>query len=184
MRRLLVRAGIALAAILVIALIGASAYVYRVYFAHLGHVETVLATLPSAEANPPEAFARAVHALDADSYSSWVARSFVAETAPTRSRMLEWHLRNLIWSALLPRNFSQEQLLALYAHFLQFEGGRGLVYGARQRFSQDPAALTLRQFVELLVISRAPSVYSGAENRGRLDSQVERQMARLNVPAA
>src|SRR4029453_4668965 len=103
-----VRAGIALAAILVIALIGASAYVYRVYFAHLGHVETVLATLPPAEANPPEAFARAVRALDADSYSSWVARSFVAETAPTRS-MLEWHLRNLIWWALLPRNLSQEQ---------------------------------------------------------------------------
>jgi hypothetical protein len=184
MRRVLLTVFAVLAISVVLPVAIASAYIYRVYFSNLDFVDSVLATLPQGEARPPADFTRVVFALDADSFESWVARSFVVDTCPDGAPVLEWHARNAIWGALLPRRLSQEQLVSLYAHYLQFEGGRGLTYGSQRYFSQDPESLTKRQIVELLVISRAPGFYSPTKNRDRLDQAVERAMTQLARPAA
>jgi hypothetical protein len=159
MRRVLLTVFAVLAISVVLPVAIASAYIYRVYFSNLDFVDSVLATLPQGEARPPADFTRVVFALDADSFESWVARSFVVDTCPDGAPVLEWHARNAIWGALLPRRLSQEQLVSLYAHYLQFEGG-------------------------LLVISRAPGFYSPTKNRDRLDQAVERAMTQLARPAA
>ncbi len=184
MRRLLWRTSIGLCAVILLLCVGVAGYVYRVYYAHLDEVARVLSSLPPEEANPPAEFSRVVLALEPEGHVSWVARSFVAATFPERLPMLEWHVRNFIWASLLPRSHSEGEMLSLYAHFLPFRDGAGLSYAAQHRFSQAPHTLTTRQIVELLVISRAPRIYSRPENRERLDSQVESRLIQLGEPAA
>jgi membrane carboxypeptidase/penicillin-binding protein PbpC len=75
-------------------------------------------------------------------------------------------------------------MLALYAHFMQFEGGRGLTYGAEHYYGSLPSELSDREALELFVISKSPAENSPSKNPGRFRSEVERLSILLAEPAA
>lgn len=159
---------------LVATLLATAGYVGFVTAREFPRVDRILATLPIGEVMRPPAFDRLVLELDRQRYPAWVARSLVAQPGSERPQPAAWHSRNLAWRLVLPLRYREEERLALYAHFLPFEGGSGLAYGARRYFAKSPAELSDEEILQLLVISRSPSLYSPTRNPGRLAGEVRR----------
>ena len=162
----------------------AAVYVQRHYLRHLLAVDSILRQLPPEEASPPGVITGPISKLHTNGFEFFVTRSLVSEFYQQPPRMLDWHLRNFVWLQLLPRRLNRTELLGLYVHFMQFEGGRGLVYGAHHYYGKAPHQLTEREALELFVISQDPHGYSPTENPERFRAAVERFAERLGAPAA
>ncbi|HEX8252187.1 MAG TPA: transglycosylase domain-containing protein [Thermoanaerobaculia bacterium] len=135
-------------------------FAYSRFYRYQADVERVVASI-TAEERGLSAEARDVFVtLEGESLVWTVSRGLLGEVAPARVRMSEWHLRGLLWSVLLPRRVSDEELLLLYARLMAFEEGRGVVYGARRYFGKTPAQLTADDAIALTVIARSPRLYS------------------------
>lgn len=144
------------------------------FFIYQDRVDAVLANLPPGEANPPSLLSEIVHRVEGKHAVYFVARNLVAETHGKPMRMIDWHVTNALWSGLLPLRLSQRDITALYGHFMVFEGGRGLNYGARRYFGKAPTDLTLDEMLGLLAISRAPFHYSPERQPENYRRQLER----------
>jgi membrane carboxypeptidase/penicillin-binding protein PbpC len=107
-----------------------------------------------------------------------VTRNLLADIAPRRVTITEWHLRGAIWTALLPRRLGPEKLFLLYCHYLPFEDGHGLTYGSEKYFQTKPADLTTDQALVLLVISRSPRAHSPSRHPERFQQAMSWYRAR------
>jgi hypothetical protein len=181
-RRAIVGLALAAAFFALSAAVFSGVYVFRHYIRHLPEVDRLVRELPPEEANPPQVIRDLVPRLNPN-FRSFVISKLVGQfSGPIR--MSAWHARNFIWLQLLPHRLTQHEMLALYSHFMPFEGGSGLAYGARHYFGKVPAQLTELEALELFVISVSPSGNSPTQNPERFKAAVERFRARLGTPAA
>ncbi len=183
-RKAIVALALFFAMVLLGAVSAAGIYVHRHYLRHIPAVDSIVRGLPPAEASPPEAITNPILKLNSHGFERFVVRCLVTEFYPEPIRMLDWNLRGFVWLQLLPRHLTRTQMLGLYAHFMQFEGGRGLIYGARHYYGKAPEQLTEREALELFVISENPQRYSPTENPQRFREAVERFTELLGTPAA
>lgn len=96
-------------------------------------------------------------------------------------RMAEWHARGAVWSALLPLRLNQSDLVALYAHYMPFEGGSGVAFGSRKYFGKRPSELSLQEAAGLVAISRSPRMNSPHRNPRRFQAARERILRRYRL---
>jgi hypothetical protein len=183
-RRAAIGLALFLAAVLCAAVFVAGVYIYRHYVAHLPAVDAIVRELSDEELSPAAAVTQTISKLANPGLESFVARSLIGELHPQPVRMLHWHLRGFLWANLLPHHLTDTEMLGLYLHFMQFEGGRGLIYGAGHYYGKVPAELTEREVLELFAISVSPSANSPTHNPERFKAAVERLQARLGAPAA
>lgn len=149
-------------------------YTQTHFFAYQDRIDALLATLPPGEADPPPLLSEAVAKIEGERAINWVARGLVAEIYDKPMRQLEWHIVTALWSLALPLRLDEREIVALYANFMVFEGGRGLAYGARRYFDKAPVNLTLDEILGLLAISRAPRANSPERRPENYRRQLER----------
>ena len=92
--------------------------------------------------------------------------------------------RELAWQYVLPLRYSYSERLALHVHFLPFDGGTGLAYGAKHYLGKEPRELSRQEMLTLLAISRNPKANSPSLHPSRLEKEVRRLEALLQESAA
>jgi len=94
-----------------------------------------------------------------------VASTLVSPSLPMKAGV--WHVRNFMWSLLLPLHFDKQSRTALYCHSLLYENGRGLSSAAAYYFHKQPHELTSVQVAGILAIARSPSMNSPTRHPDR-----------------
>jgi transglycosylase-like protein len=177
MRRLL--------AALVLIVIAIASLLLFIWYTRFGrfqpYVDTTVAGLTPAEKNISPAAAHVFKKIDGPIMGYAVSRAFISQLSGTRLRSIEWNLRGMIWSLLLPRRLSNDQMLWLYAHFMAFEGGNGIVYGAQHYFGKTPAQLSETEALTLITIARSPRAYSPTRNPVRYRYMFNLNLSRLRT---
>ncbi len=143
-----------------IVLLAFSFYAETQFYAYQDDVDALLASLPAAEAEPPQVVREVVPKVEGRGVAARVSNSLVAQLLDGDGRPEVRREANLLWSTLLPLRLEDREMLALYGHFLPFEGGRGLNYGARAYFDKAPGELTADEVLGLVAIARAPKANS------------------------
>lgn len=141
-------------------LIAFSVYAETHFYAYQDDVDALLTSLPAAEAKPPRVVRDVVPKVEGRGVAARVSSSLVARLLYGDGRPEIWREANLLWSALLPLRLEDRDMLVLYGHFLPFEGGQGLAYGARAYFAKAPGELTPDEVLGLVAIARAPKANS------------------------
>lgn len=170
MRRAFQALAIVVGGIVLLAAAGLARFAQVHVFAHQDRVTALLA----GQARPPAGVVDVVITVEGDYATAWVARSLVAETQDENMRMLEWHLAGALWWAWLSATLENAEIVALYAHYLPFEGGTGLAYGAQRYFGKAPGDLTLDEVLGLVAIARASARNSPERAPERYLEEVER----------
>ncbi len=153
---------------------GIGYFAYSRFFRYQPQVDRVFSTISEDERHLSPTARKVIVALEPESNRTYfVAVSLLAEVAPTRVRMGEWHARNALWVLLLPRRFDEEERLLMFAHFLRMEGGTGVGYGARRYFRKAPSQLNESEIMQLLVIGRSPAMYSPSRHPDRFRKRLE-----------
>jgi membrane carboxypeptidase/penicillin-binding protein len=145
----------------------------QTYSAYSPHVTTILASLPPEEREPPAALGRAVARVHPQGVAGLVAMRLLAELHLEPAGHLRHHYREFVWTALLPRTRTAEEILALYAHTMVSEAGQGLDLAARHHFNKPAGHLTDREALALVIIDINPAAYSPAEHPERLEAALD-----------
>lgn len=140
-----------------VAVVALAFYDYVAVRPQLPRIERILAQADPLDANPPEVIRRLIDA----SMGSPTAHATRLATSRfyVGSSQGEWHLRNALWSMLLPLHLGKDKMYGLYAT-LAFNGrDQGLsrfaarVYGKPlDRLSPNEAAVTVE-------MTRMPTIY-------------------------
>lgn len=161
---------IVIAGVVLLAAAGLARFAQVHVFAHRDRVAALLA----GQANPPPRVVDVVMTVEGTYATSWAARSLVAEMRDRPMPTLERHLAGALWWVWLSGTLEDAEIAALYAHFLPFEGGTGLAYGAQHYFAKSPADMTVEEVLGLIAIGRAPARYSPRRAPERHRQEVER----------
>jgi hypothetical protein len=162
-RAAIVAAGALLAAVLLAGFVS-----YRIFLRHVPAVLQRVASLDACEAQVAAEREGTLRSLAGQSLRRVVARGAIADFAPhDGGGNIDWNLRYGIWFYLLPWSLSAADVAALYAHYLPLQGGNGLCFGAQAYFSKAAQSLTDEELAELVVVARAPRLYSSSEGRLR-----------------
>lgn len=145
-------------------------------------VDQLLASLSPGELEPPATLVKLILRLQEDAFTHVVCRDVIGHLEGSDGDIQPMQLRVLLWRYLLPKRIGRKLMLALYAHFMSFEGGRGMTYGARHYFDKAPADLSDDECLALYVTSLAPSRYSPTRNEEELDAQCRRYAWVLRDP--
>ncbi len=149
-------------------------YLKQVYLDYQPAVDDLISDLPESEANPPAALGELVRRFNGDGFRYLVCRLAMNAVMPQGHQPGDRQIRLLLWQYLLPGRIGSERMLALYAHLMPFEDGRGLEHGARRHYDKSPAELTQRELLELYVISIAPEQNSPFTNAERFEQESQR----------
>lgn len=82
-------------------------------------------------------------------------------------RATNWQFRNLFSSYIIESVLNDDQILALYCHFLPYEEGIGLTEASKFYFNKNLSDVTVEEVIALLVIGRSPGSYSPTKNPDR-----------------
>jgi hypothetical protein len=177
MRRLFtcVMAGVAILAGL------ATCVVYYEFLRYQGGVDRTVAALPTDERAISSSVVNVLEKLDGHMIPELATRGLLLELCPEPVSQGRWHLRHGLWGALLPLRLSRRDLTSLYAHYMVFEGGTGLNYGARRYYSKGPADLSPEEAVALVTISRAPVRYSPERHHDEYEVMYQRLLAKYRA---
>jgi hypothetical protein len=167
----------------IMALILAAPLAYFVITRFLVHQSAVTNIANQAVSSMPELSPAAVnvfHKLQGQQMPWLVSVGLLAELAPEQVRMAEWHARGAVWKQLLPLRLSDAELLALYVHYMPFDGGRGVEFASRKYFGKLASELTVEDAVGLVIISSHPNTSPDA-NAKRYSQAHERLMAKYRT---
>jgi len=92
-----------------------------------------------------------------------------------------WHYHSFIWTVLLRWHFSKTQRLALYCHYLPFEGGKGFERASKFYFQKQPDALDLDELATIVAVGRAPATNSPTRHPERLEVLKRELLAAYNT---
>ncbi len=169
-------------AITVIALVGLTVYlVYTRFITYQAAVDRIVVDLPSEERDLSAEVRDVIERLQGPAISWSVSCGLLLDIVPSQVKIDEWHLRGGLWEHLLPLRLARRDLISLYAHYMVFEGGRGVAYGARHYYAKSPAALTVEEAVSLVAISRGPDMYSPQHHRERYEYLYQKLLAQYHA---
>jgi membrane carboxypeptidase/penicillin-binding protein len=86
--------------------------------------------------------------------TSWVVRNLLWDIKWKYKNYLDWHLTNILWLIWLEDNFSKDQILSFYCHYLPCEIGNGLVNCSEYHFNKEISDLSVEEIIKLLAISK------------------------------
>ena len=143
-----------LASISVVAL---AFYDYVAVRPQLPRIERILAQADPLDANPPEAIRRLIDASMGSPTAHatrLVTVRFYAGLSPG-----EWHLRNALWSLLLPLHLGKDKMYGLYAA-LAFNGhDQGLSRYAVREYGKPLDRLSPNEAAAAVEMTRMPTIY-------------------------
>ena len=89
-------------------------------------------------------------------------------------------MRKMLWERLVPppKHFSEDEILALYCHYLPYEEGIGLSKSAQFHFNKDISELSVDEILMLLAIGKSPSYFSPIKNPDKAKEMQEKLFAR------
>ena len=150
-----------LVALLVVVVALGVRLVYSQFLIYQDSVDRILSALPPEERHISSTpAAQVMETLDGRSVQRLASRGLLLEVITSPTSPFVWNVRGALWALLLPLRISRPDMLGLYAHYMAFEGGTGLSYGARKYYAKVPSALTIEESVALITISRGPDRYS------------------------
>jgi len=174
MRRILRILGLSVALVLGLTASVFAYFAYTRFVRYQPAVDKIYENIPQEDRHFSTSARRVLTTTEADSARTYyVSVCLLAEVAPARVRMGEWHFRNALWVWLLPRRFDPEQRLLLFAHFLPLEGGSGLAYGARKYFGKAASQLNEAETLQLVAISRSPRAFSPSQHPDRFRQRLK-----------
>jgi hypothetical protein len=172
---------IILAAACLIVGVAAAAFDWGEVRPRLAEIRATLETFAPEDRNVPPNVADLIWKLDDKQevhVNAQVASTLVSTSLPMKAGA--WHVRNFLWSLLLPLHFDRQSRTALYCHDLLYEDGRGLSNAAEYYFHKQPHELTSEQVAGILAIARSPNMNSPTRHPDRYAQNTARL---LNVYA-
>ncbi|MEM1155143.1 MAG: transglycosylase domain-containing protein [Pseudomonadota bacterium] len=145
-------------------------------------VDQLLGNLSPSELEPPATLVKLILRLQEDAFAHVVCRSVIVYLDGDDADASVMQPRVLLWRYLLPKRLGRKLMLALYVHFLPFEGGRGLMYGSMHYFDKAPEDLSDDECLALYATSLAPNRYSPTRNVEELNAQCRRYAWVLREP--
>ncbi|MEM8560708.1 MAG: transglycosylase domain-containing protein [Pseudomonadota bacterium] len=161
-------------AFVLVALVALFWYCKTAYFDLQPEVDRLLKRLNPSELEPPAALVKLVLRLQEDAFTHIVCRKVIVHLEGDDADAQVMQARVLLWRYLLPKRLGRKLMLALYMHFLPFEGGRGLIHGSKHYFNKTPEDLSEEECLALYVTSLAPGRCSPTRNPEELDAQCRR----------
>lgn len=155
--------------------------VYSEFLSYQHAVDRILAALPNDEREIPSAVVNVLEELDGPMIPWLATRGLLLEMSPEPVSPGRWHVRHGLWGVLLPLRLPRRDLTSLYAHYMAFEGGTGLSYGARHYYSKAPSGLSPEEAVGLVTISRAPGRFSPEQHRDQYDLMYRKLLAQYRA---
>lgn len=153
---------------------GLLAYDTIVVRPNLAQIETVLAMVNPADASPPRIIRDLIDA-NTRSPSRHATRLVISRIYPDSSHG-QWHVREALWSVLLPIHLDKSQMYGLYSS-LSYNGvDQGLSNFARREYGKSLGQLSPIQAATTVAITGAPSMY--LKNRLRLDERARLMLER------
>jgi hypothetical protein len=141
---------------------------------HLAQIEAVLAQADPEDASPPEIIRDLIDA-NAGSPTPHATRLVTSLVYSDLSQGQE-HVRNALWSVLLPVHFDNSQMYGLYS-VLSYNGtDHGLSNFARREYGKSLGQLSAIQAATTVAITRAPTAY--LRDPGRLDERANVLLAK------
>ncbi|WP_295973823.1 transglycosylase domain-containing protein [uncultured Xanthomonas sp.] len=141
---------------------------------HLARIHDLLAQANPEDASPPEAIRKLidVNVGSPSPHSARLVTSLVyQDLAQGRS-----HVRNVLWSMLLPMHFDNSQIYGLYC-VLSYNGtDHGLSSFANREFGKPLSQLSPMQAATTVAITHAPTIY--VRDRNKLGQRARTLLAR------
>jgi hypothetical protein len=147
---------------------------HQEYSTYSSRVTAMLASLPPGERQPPPGFPEAVARVHHQGVTRFVAMRLLAGLHGQPESHLRRSYQEFVWTLLLPRTRSPREILALYAHTMACEAGKGLEAGASYYFAKPAARLTDREALTLVIMDLSPNAYSARRNPERLKQVLDR----------
>ncbi|WP_295969223.1 transglycosylase domain-containing protein [uncultured Xanthomonas sp.] len=170
--------GTATALFILATLMALAAYDTLAIRPYLALIRDVLAHSNPEESSPPQTIRELIDA-NTRSPSRHVARMAVSRLYPDLTQG-QGHLRNALWSILLPIHFDSSQMYGLYC-VLSYNGiDHGLRSFAYREFGKPLSQLSPMQAATIVAITHAPTIY--LRDRDRLADRARILLARARHP--
>jgi hypothetical protein len=141
---------------------------------HLARIQAVLTQANPEDSSPPQIIRDLIDA-NAGSPTPHATR-LVTSLVYSDLTQGQWHVREALWSVLLPMHFDRSQMYGFYS-VLSYNGtDHGLSNFANREYGKSLGQLSPLQAATTVAITRAPTAY--LRDRGRLD---ERAMVLLEM---
>jgi hypothetical protein len=154
---------------------------YAEFFRFQAAVDQVIGSLPPEERDISPPAVRVFEKLDGPMIPWLATRGLLTELRPLPVSQGRWHLLHGFWGSLLPLRVARHDMVSLYAHYMAFEGGDGLLYGARHYYAKKPAELDLEEAVALVTISRGPERFSPQRHQEQYEAMYRKLLAQCRA---
>lgn len=145
---------------------------------HLARIRDLLAQANPEDATPPEAIRRLIDA-NVGSPSPHAARLVTSLVYPDLAQG-QSHVRNALWSMLLPMHFDESHMYGLYC-ILSYNGtDHGLSSFANREFGKPLSQLSPLQAATTVAVTHAPTIY--LKDRDKLGRRARTLLARSRSP--
>ncbi|NIJ73858.1 MULTISPECIES: transglycosylase domain-containing protein [unclassified Xanthomonas] len=170
--------GTATALLILATLMAFAAYDALAVRPHLALIRDVLAHADPEESSPPQTIRGLIDA-NTRSPSRHAARMVVSRVYPDLTQG-QGHVRNALWSILLPMHFDRSQMYGLYC-VLSYNGiDYGLSSFANRQFGKPLSQLSPMQAATTVAITHAPTIY--LRDPDRLADRARTLLARTRHP--
>jgi hypothetical protein len=143
-------------------------YEARDFRPYLPRIEAIYASMAPEDRRPPDNVQTFVWKVDADSVDGFGSSRLLNEVRGPM-RMSAWHYHSFMLGWMIRLHFSKLQRLALYCHYLPYEGGRGVTNAANFYFGKQPDTLSAEELAIIVAVGRAPRMNSPTRHPERLE---------------
>jgi Transglycosylase len=161
---------------------GAVALLFLFYEVHdfrpyLPRIEAIYASMDPEDRQPPDNVRTFVWKVDGDMVDGFTSSELLAELRERPMRMSAWHYHSFMLGWMIRWHFSKLQRLALYCHYLLYEGGRGFTSAANFYFRKRPDTLSADELATIVAVGRAPRMNSPTRHPERLEVTKKRLLS-------
>jgi hypothetical protein len=148
---------------------------------YLPQIQAVYASMDPEDRMPPDNVQTFVWKVDGDTVDGFVSTRLLGELRGPM-RMSAWHYHSFMLVWMLRWHFSKSQRLALYCHYLPYEGGRGFTNAANFYFGRQPDALSADELATVVAVGRAPHMNSPTLHPERLEATKKKLLSAYEKP--
>jgi hypothetical protein len=158
----------------ILALAGAAVTAFILYYEvhdfrpYLPQIQAIYASMDPEDRNPPENVQDFVSKVEGRTYASFASRSLLIKLRGPM-RMGAWHYHSAMLELMLRWHFSKPQIMALYCHYLPYEGGSGFNKASNFYFGKQPDALNLGELATIVAVGLNPHSNSPKKHPDHLE---------------